>query len=453
MRIDAGARPVQEPSRAMAAAPSQVIRRPGLRSPHGPRDLLGLQRTLGNRAVRRIIQRDDGSPAKEPPSKTLYLGMNPGSRGEAKALRGMLKDRMTAALNDPTLEKTLQTEEGMAKWLASELPTLLASPLQLFFAYTTLLNTQPAARDQMAQVIKMFHAAERGDFRLERIVLSGHSNGVELWGDAEKNFDPGKFLLDEDLSRLTATFRKAAGQVEDVMFSACYTVSSVELVVRLFPNVRTVWAYAGASPAAGAGAEQHIAKWEKETRGDRTLDARDGVGKSALWTREAAETSPDKSGFIRNDPAKADMKQLKQAFYGLSRDAREQLRGEKPINMNILNNAYFYVQMMLAHPELKADDREILKQWMDGLLRLRHYEKVCENFARTYASEIKSAYAAIGRPAPNFARLARPMLAGEVARFEEALNDTPNAEAQAFYDKILRPFWKLDATLIPSTWI
>ncbi|HEX6032767.1 MAG TPA: hypothetical protein VFY90_15150, partial [Tepidiformaceae bacterium] len=404
--------------------------------------------------VSRLIQRADDSPDKPPVSKTLYMGMNPGSKGEAKALKGVLKDKVVAALNDPTLEKTLETEEGIARWLVGELPSLIYRPLQFLFAYSTILQTQPQARDQMAQVIKMFHAAERGDFRLERIVLSGHSNGVELWGDAAKNFDPGKFLLDEDLSRLTAAFPKAAAQVEDVMFSACYTVSSIDIVVRVFPNVRTVWAYAGASPAAGAGAERHISRWERETRGDQTLGAKDGLGKSALWTREAAESSDDGRGFIRNDPAKADMKQLRQSFYGLSLDAKEQIQGQKPINLNILNNAYFYAQMMLAHPELKDQaEREIIQRWVDVLLRLRHYDKICDNFAQTYAAEIKRAYAAIGRPAPAFSRLPRPALADEVRQFEEALNVSPNADAQAFYDSILRPFWKLDTTIVPATWI
>jgi len=296
--------------------------------PEQTRNVFALQRTIGNAAVRGILQReagtlqrDEGEGDKKLPSKTLYVGMNPGAKLEEKTLKNVLKDEVISAMNDPSLEKSLKTDAGIAAWLKAEMPELLANPMLLFFAYTTLQETNPDARDQLAQVFKMFSAAEQGLFSVERLVLSGHSNGVELWGDAASNFNPGGFMLDTTLSRLVGLFPKAAAQVEDVMFSACYTVSSIELVIKVFPNVQTVWAYAGASPAAGAGAEAHISKWESETRGKQTLEAKDGRGKAALWTRSAAESSKEKRGYIRNDPAKADIKQILQSFYGFSVDA------------------------------------------------------------------------------------------------------------------------------------
>src|SRR5690242_14677074 len=109
-------------------------------------------------------------------------------------------------MNDPKLEKTLETDAGIAKWMTDEMPLLIKNPLQVLAAFDTIQKTKPEARDQMAQVIKMFHAAELGQFTLERIVLSGHSNGVELWGDTGDNFNPGIFLLDKDLKNLTTSF-------------------------------------------------------------------------------------------------------------------------------------------------------------------------------------------------------------------------------------------------------
>jgi hypothetical protein len=422
-----------------------------LSSFHHSRNALVLQRTIGNHAVRQLLQRDDTDPAKPPPSKTGYVGMNPGSKSEAKTLKGILKDDVIVSMNDPALEKSLETDAGIATWLLNDIPTLIANPWRFLFAFEAIRQTSPAARDQMAQVVKMFHAAEEGAFSLERLVLSGHSNGVQLWGDEEKNFNPGSFMLDDALTRLTNTFPKAAGQVEDVMFSACYTQSSIELVIRVFPNVRTVWGYAGASPAAGAGAERHIAKWEKETRGAKTLQADDGLGKSALWTRDAAEASADKNGYIRNDPAKANLDTLKDSFYGLSLDALEQFRGNTPINKNVLNQAYGLIQMMLAHPRLTDDDRAVLVVWRDTLLRFRYYEKVSAAFASTYASQIKAAYDAIKRRMPNYATISRAALRAEKEAFEALM--ATNADAKAFYDTYLQPFWKMDPALIPETWI
>jgi hypothetical protein len=424
------------------------------RRPLDARNVFALQRTIGNAAVRGLLQRDEGDAGKKAPSKTLYMGMNPGAKGEAKALRGILKDDVIAAMNDPALEKSLETDAGIAKWMKEELPALLDNPLQFYFAYVILQETSPAARDQMAQVIQMFHAAETGKLNLERIVLSGHSNGVQLWGDEAKNFNPGSFVLDTVFQRLTSTFAKAAAQVEDVMFSACYTVSSMELVVKAFPNLRTVWGYAGASPAAGAGAEAHIAKWEKETRGDQTLDAKDGRGKAALWTRDAAASSKKGSGFIRNDPANANLQEMHDSFYGLSLSATQQIQGEIPINQTILNQAYALIQAMLVHPDLKDEAvRTSFTAWSNYLLRMRYYSKVCGIFASKYSAEIKRGYAAIGRAQPNFNSISRAALKAERDAFEAALATTPNAEGQAFLDGYLEPFWKLNPELIEATWI
>jgi hypothetical protein len=413
---------------------------------------MALQRTIGNHAVRELIQRDEAEG--KPKSKTLYMGMNPAAGGEVKTLKSVLKDDVITAMNDPALEKTLATDAGIAMWLINEVPSLLRNLFQFAFAYDAIQKTTPSARDQMGQVIKMFHAANEGNFSLERMVLSGHSNGVELWGDEAKNFNPGSFVLDDALSSLTSTFPKAAAQVQDVMFSACYTLSSIELVIKVFPNVRTVWAYAGASPAAGAGAEQHIARWERETRGEKTLSATDGVGKSALWTRDAAEASDDGRGYIRNDPAKIKLPQLQDSYWGLYNNARSQLLGDSPYNKSILNSAYFQLQMILAHPELKDEaDRAAYNHQREVVLRFRYYDKVCQTFARTYEAQIQAAYAAMGRRTPNFASITRAALRAELHAFKAALEAKADADGQAFYDTYLEPFWKLDQTLIPSTWI
>src|SRR5690606_32511966 len=77
-----------------------------VQSPRQAQNTLLLQRTLGNRATQRLIQRDDGTPTTAPPSKTLYMGMNAGSKIEAAKLKGILKDDVIAAMNDPALEKS-----------------------------------------------------------------------------------------------------------------------------------------------------------------------------------------------------------------------------------------------------------------------------------------------------------------------------------------------------------
>jgi hypothetical protein len=59
----------------------------------------------------------------------------------------------------------------------------------------------------------------------------------------------------------------------------------------------------------------------------------------------------------------------------------------------------------------------------------------------------------MGRRTPNFASITRAALRAELHAFKAALEAKADADGQAFYDTYLEPFWKLDQTLIPSTWI
>ena len=69
--------------------------------------------------------------------------------------------------------------------------------------------------------MRWFNRAEKGEIVLERLVLSGHSNGVELWGDAEADAEskPGTMVVERDLRALTTVFPDAgcAGRGRDVL--------------------------------------------------------------------------------------------------------------------------------------------------------------------------------------------------------------------------------------------
>lgn len=427
-----------------------------------------LQRTVGNAATQRLlaesgagglyIQREEADGGEDiyadekPPSKLGYIGFNPDAKYEAAALKGKLKDEAIIALNDPTIEKTLETNEGIAKWVMDTLITDILDQIPLFLKATDILEkTDPAARDMMAQAMLMFARAENGEYTLERLVLSGHSNGVELWGDDARGHKGGKFLLDKDLVRLAETFPGAAAQVQDIMFSACYSANSILLVAKVFPNLQNAWGYLGFSPSARGGAVGHIEKFVRNTEGDQSLEKKDGVGASALWTRDAADAGG--TGFIRNDIADMDVKEINEAYEELKPYFEEQFNGDKPID-DTMNAFYSLLQYRLMHPETTDEDRKLAEQQREIVLRMRYWARVTARFGTDYKDIITKAYGAVGRAVPNFAGMSRSRVKAEMEAFAEKLADTPDAFARDFVNKYLYGLWTLtDTEVIPSTWI
>lgn len=131
-----------------------------------------------------------------------------------------------------------------------------------------LSEAQPGSRDEMARVIDTFRRADRGEIGLERVVLSGHSTGPSIYGE---DGDRVEFRFFEELARV---FPGAAGQVQDLMLSACNTGGDTDFAQyrAMFPHLQSVWGYDGKSPPArarGSSSVDHIQAWERVSRGDR----------------------------------------------------------------------------------------------------------------------------------------------------------------------------------------
>ncbi len=411
-----------------------------------------LHQTLGNAAVQRLlIQRDDAS-IYDPPDKTGYLGFNPGASREAAVLKGRLKENVIVALNDPKTEADLQTEEGIAKWILEALGIDVLEEADRFMQiFDCLKAVDPKARDMVAQAMKMFQAAERGDYNLERLVLSGHSDGVGLWGDDSATQNSGQIILDQDLVALAKIFPGAAAQVEDIMFSSCFSANSITLVVDVFPNLKNAWGYLGYSPSAEFDAPQHIAQFESSTSGDQTLKKEDGRGAAALWTRDAAKAGG--TGFIRNDVSSKKISEIREVYDAGHEDYLKQFEGIAPID-DMMHTHYSAIQYMLMHPELGEDERPTLEAERGIVLRMRYYSRISQRFASEYKPQIDAAYQAVGRPVPNFASLSRAKLKEEMTGFKAALEAKADTTAQQFYDTHLTGLWTLtDGTVIPSSWI
>lgn len=449
------------PSHAVAHQPvHRTVAHGAGRASDDPTGVLALQRLAGNRAVASLLQREPetGPPGAEPPPKepervTAYLGLNPKAGKEAKQLEKSSKSRVLVSLNDPVAEAKFKEPGTSAAFdfVIDELGFDLADVKRWDLATDVLLNADPNVREQLAQVMRWFNQAEKGEITLERIVLSGHSNGVELWGEAraDDTSKPGKLLMQRDLQALVDTFPKAAAQVQDIMFSACFSINAVLIVTDLFPNLQTCWSYKGFSPDVKQGSGKHIEKWARATEGEGTLHKRDKQGNSALWTRA--------DGFVVGDPAAAAVGPLfTEVARGWADVVLPMVRGDRDADKAVLDPIYIKLQDVAAHPGADSGMRATINEAMPVVLRLRFWAThVRERFGQEYAAELGPAYQALGLQQPSWAGLTRPALKKHLGELDKAYEAHPDqAAAKATLQKLVRRgLYRLESDVIKTDWI
>lgn len=428
----------------------------------GRSPLLELQRLAGNRAVTAALaslQRDEDDTAVDavssarkaaPKRVTGYLGLNPLAHREAAGLTKTSREEVLVSLNDPEAEKRLKENPAVFDFVVDELGIGLDNFARWDKATDVLLNADPHIRDQLADLMRWFASAERGEIELERLVLSGHSNGVELWGEAEANAEskPGTMVVERDLATLAAVFPTATAQVQDIMFSACFSINAVELVIRIFPNLRTCWSYSKFSPDIAGGSGGHIAAWSRATEGQATLAKGQKRGSTALWTRE--------KGYIVGDPSAAAVGPL---FNGVVRGWRESAEpmydGQRDVPKATLDPLYATIQQLLAHPGASDDQRKQTARARDIVLRLRFWHLIRERFGAEYGSQVKPAYDALGIAPPDWASLTRVALRAHLEAVNKALEaHAEAADAKRIVERYLKKgLFYLDPELIKSDWI
>lgn len=427
--------------------------------------VLELQRLAGNRAVSRALARtvqrtpgDEQKPPdvitgaeKAPPKRvTGYIGLNPMAGKEAAGLRRASKGAILTSLNDPVAEKKLQEDPAVGAFIGSELG-FASSPVRALQAATLLTQADPHLREQLADVMRWMNQAEKGEIILDRLVLSGHSDGVKLWGESEEAdaSKPGVMIIERDLGMLGTIFPKAVGQVQDIMFSACFSINAVEIVKRIFPKLESVWSYGGYSPSAANGAIDHIVTWSVATEGEKTPGKGQKRGSNAIWTRE--------KGYIVGDPSQAAAGPLvTEASRGGNEWVGPYYRGEKEVDKATLDRFYIVLQQLEAHPGVAAEAKKnITTRVIPITLRLRHWKPISERFGKTYGAELKPAYDALGISPPNWSTLTRTGLKAHLEAIDKALTSNPGASPHKSLidEKLRKGLFKLDPDVIKPDWI
>lgn len=450
------------------------------RAPQGPgrsRDhggatsrILELQRTAGNRAVTEAIiavqrEGDDkpdvitgadprATPApRRPPRTTGFLGLNEGADKELAKLKRTTGEDVVSTLNDPAAEAKLKDNPGIADFVFDDLGIPVVELPRWEKAIDVLEQADPHLREQLAEVMRWFNRAEKGEILLDRLVLSGHSNGVQLWGESVEGREsqPGVMLLDRDLRGVAAVFPEATKQVEDIMFSACFSINAVELVIKVFPNLKTAWAYTSFSPSAKQGSDEHIAEFARATEGAGTLAKSNRRGSSALWTKE--------KGYVVGDPSLAAAGGLYTEAFRLWNDiGLPMFRGEKAdLTSDQLMPVYMAIQRMIAHPGTDPDLRKRAEHVMQIVLHLRFWPKLREKFQAAYGATLQPAYDALGIPQPDWSKITRIGLKAHMDAIKKAFEANPDAASKykALLDKyITKGIHEFkDEEVIPKGWI
>jgi hypothetical protein len=388
------ARPADRPHRGAEHRPASSLA-----------EILELQRTAGNRAVSHAlravtadVQRepDDKKVGKQPKHVTGYLGLNPGAPKEAKGLKQTSRQEVLASLNDGEAEKRFADNPGVLDFIFTDLGYSVGDVHGWMGASAVLFQADPNLREQLAEVMRWMRRAERGEIVVERLVLSGHSNGVELWGDTARGIKgtPGKMLIERDLGNLARAFPTAAGQVEDIMFSACFSINAVELVKKTFPNLKSVWSYGGWSPEVDQGSQEHIKAWSQSTEDQKTPQESSARGSTALWTRDR--------GYIVGDPKAAAAGPLYAEALRLWHDYGEPMfLGEKDVPPDQLAPLYQKAQTLNANPDADGMAKGWAMHTIMVVLRLRFWaSKIRERFGQLYGPKLQASYDKLGIPAP-----------------------------------------------------
>ncbi len=379
------------------------------------------------------------------PSPIVYVGLTKNAEREAKKVSNINIDRGGATIittTEPEGQLTvggstfdLTTDAGVETFAKS-----LGVAADVQQKVIDLLKAQPTSeRKELASLIKVYAAAETDPSvpRMTRMVLSGHSGGLSIMGS-------GRRLAFEALVKLAGIFPKAAGQVEHLHMSGCSTGGEstiLDFYVKAFPNVKTVWAYAGACPTDW-GAVGAIETWESltEAPGVKKLPKQAGVATWSEGRYEGGEPLDVADALSRINRSES----LFSEYFDGTRVDRDPESGP-------LTTYYRLVVRVVGRPELPADDKKRLTERQKVALRLRFYANVRAKFMTTHGATVRAGYDALKQAMPDYASLSRKDALQAIEAFAAAAAGS-DAAAKAL-DLLQRGLRDLSPTVINETWI
>ena len=319
----------------------------------------------------------DRNIAKAKSQGVIHLGMRPASVKEADALAkanstsegGVV--RIEAYKSDGVMEyggKThdLKTREGLDSFRDSLTTGPDKMPKEKAQKFVDQLNTmKPDSRDELAQLGLNLHRTGNGTLPVNRLVLSGHGepNGT-IKGDGQ-----GEVRL-ADIEALTKVFPEGAGKIEHVAVSACFVAgqANFEEMKRMFPNMKSAFAYNSFSPAAESGAPEHLRRWESMTDGDDPSQVDPKFGKTATWNSADGMQGLPKWTLQEVEEA---VKQGESAYLDYKNGKKNP---KEATHDSGLDDYYVLLAELVRHPDISPERKAEAEAMRKEVLKLRHPE-------------------------------------------------------------------------------
>jgi hypothetical protein len=421
------------------------------------------QQLVGNAAVVEYVRQNNHATGEREldPNKNgiVYMGFNEYAPAEAQALNRLNRGSGGAITATPQADQDVANVGGTKVDLktldgASAFASSLGLPDQLAVNVAQFLMREHGkpdqisdARDELAQLIRVLAEAEMGERQIDRMVLSGHSVGSELWGDGN-----GEVSFDK-LEELFKMFPKASLQVQHLMMSACYGGGETTMgeYQQMMPGLQSIWAYHDSSPGTWTGAIDHMGAWEKATETgkptagvDSDLAGRFRKGKNvATWNSADGYQGPDAMSIEEVEDQLNDQEAVFQSHYSGAQDITNPQAGP-------LRVYYGLVQRAISHADATLALRAKMTTRRDVTIRLLYYGLVSGKFQAHNRTALDEGFRQSGLNVPDLSSVGRGGMKKLISELEAAGGGT---ESSVALDLLKRGLWQLDTDLIPTSWI
>lgn len=404
------------------------------------------QDTVGNGAL---------AAALRDPTYTgiVHIGLNKYAADEAKVLHAANRaDGGAKSIRQRGEEQDVVTRDGQRFDLTLDdgvtgfVGTLALSPDKIDEVVDLIHSSGGKAKDELAGVVEVYLQAELGVRRMDRLVLSGHSVGSQLWGD-----DNGTIQFDM-FERLRDIFPNAAAQVKHLMVSACYAGGerNMQKFHGMFPGLESIWAYSGSSPGTWSGAIPHLKSWETATEDKDGSDVERGLAAGTRKSENVATWNTE-DGYQGDKPFN---------ISELERDAESQestferfFKGDEEVTdtqNGPLRDYYNLIQRLIQHPEIDGARASQLETRRDQTIRLLYYELISGKFSQHYSNQLSAGYDQAGMQLPNFGSMGRR---DALLAIDALASAGGSGAASTALDLLQRGLRDLDIDIIPTNWV
>lgn len=389
----------------------------------------------------------------------VFVGMGVGAKDEAKNFASRtattaitdtkVNDQVSLKVGGQTKTYDLTKKEGCDSYVRD----IGLTGAKADEVSKIILGAGDDARDETAQLAKVFKEGQDGKRNIERFAISGHSVGSGVWGDENG------WLNLSTIGDLAKAFPAAARQVEDFGYHGCYSggESNMDKFRTIFPNLKTAWAYSHSAPGTYSGALVHENRWEAATRGHDPSKVQMSL---AAGTRkgENVATWNAVSGYQSDAPVRT-LDELRRDYESGRTTVGSFFSGNQDVGNTQegpVREHYNSIQHLLQSPQLPPAERTTLEAARDQVIRLNFYDaSVKGKFQAAHAPKIAAGFAAVGLPAPDFSKLSRKEALQQISAFEAKLNgmNPKPAAAQTLKPLLTDGLRDLRTSQIPNTWV